>query len=151
MQVPGFVVDRVPSDRVFRPFTALPAHPELALEPEDWRDDGSGDLHPDGRSMILWEPRTPGLSLSMHRRPDGTYSGILGGRREVFDGVSGADGVTDLLLTSFAGLPEDWATEMAEQVRGRLRRRAYFDIWRPACGCSVPAIVRAGAAASATR
>eukprot|EP00892_Ulva_mutabilis_P008911 jgi/Ulvmu1/6392/UM003_0020.1 len=115
-QVPGFTVDRLPSDRVFRPFTALPAHPDVAIEPQQWRDDGSGGLHPNGRSLILWESRTPGVNLSMHRRPDGTYSGIFGGRREVFDGVAGVDDVMDLLLKSFEGLPEEWAAEMARQA-----------------------------------
>lgn len=115
-QVPEFSVDQVGSGRVFRPFTALPAHPSLSLEPPAWRDGSDGSSHPEGRSLILWESRTPGLSLSIHRRPDGTYSGTFGGRREVFDGVSGAAAVEELLVKAFAGLPPEWAKEMAEQV-----------------------------------
>lgn len=119
MQVPGFTVDQTASGRVFRPFTALPEHPSVSLEPADWRDSGNGDTHPDARSLILWESRTPGVTLSMHRRPDGTYSGIFGGRREVFDGIAGAGDVEALLVKAFAGLPQEWAEEMALQVCAR--------------------------------
>ena len=81
MQVPQFTVNRERSGRVLHSFTGLSPHHEIALEPTEWRDAEECD---DGRSLILWTSRTPGITLSMHRRPDGTFSGVFGGNQDIF-------------------------------------------------------------------
>lgn len=72
------------SGRVLHSFTGLAPHHEIVLEPTEWRDAEEND---DGRSLILWASRTPGITLSMHRRPDGTFSGAFGGNQDMFETI----------------------------------------------------------------
>lgn len=85
MQVPEFTIEcSERSDRVLHSFTGLSPHHEIVLEPSEWREAEESD---DGRSLVLWTSRTPGITLSMHRRPDGTFSGHLGGNQDIFQAI----------------------------------------------------------------
>jgi hypothetical protein len=84
LQVPEFNVNSERSGRVMHSFTGLSAHHETVLEPTEWRDAEESD---NGRSLILWTSRTPGITLSMHRRPDGTFSGVFGGSQDIFEAI----------------------------------------------------------------
>jgi hypothetical protein len=115
-QVPGFSVKTRRSGRVFHAFTSLSPHHEIILEPSEWREVEERD---GGRSLIHWASRTPGMTLSMHRRPDGTFSGIFGGQEELFERISDPSDPAEykqMLIKAFAGLAEDWADSMAAQV-----------------------------------
>jgi hypothetical protein len=82
--VPEFTVSRQQSGRVLHSFSGLSPHHEIVLEPSEWRDAEESNA---GRSLILWQSRTPGITLSMHRRPDGTFSGVVGGEQHIFEAI----------------------------------------------------------------
>lgn len=82
--MPEFTVNSERSGRVLHSFSGLSPHHEIVLEPSEWRDAEESD---DGRSLVLWASRTPGVTLSMHRRPDGTFSGVFGGKQDIFEAV----------------------------------------------------------------
>jgi hypothetical protein len=52
----------------------------------------------------------------MHRRPDGTYAGIFGGRADIFACLETVEEHEEVLRQAFAGLPEDWVKSIAQQV-----------------------------------
>jgi 2-polyprenyl-6-methoxyphenol hydroxylase-like FAD-dependent oxidoreductase len=112
-QVEGFSVDRQSSGRSFQPFVDLPATD--TLEPPEWRADVT---NPGGRSLFLWTSKVRGYTLSMNRRPDGSFAGNLTAKGSLLAELDTVEKAKDLMNRAFTGVPEQHVARIAEQVRG---------------------------------
>ena len=73
-----------------------------------------------GRSLFLWTSRVRGYTLSMNRRPDGTFAGNLTAAQELLDELDTVDKAVALIRKAFVGVPEEFVERIADQVRTAL-------------------------------
>lgn len=109
-QVPGFAVDRQSGGRSYHPFVDLPSVD--GLEPPEWRRGVTG-----GRTLFLWSSRKPGWTLSMNRRPDGSFAGNMTARRELLATLETQAAAEQLIRDAFVGVPEAHVPLIAKQAR----------------------------------
>eukprot|EP00878_Enallax_costatus_P016055 GHUV01016834.1.p1 GENE.GHUV01016834.1~~GHUV01016834.1.p1 ORF type:complete len:473 (+),score=145.50 GHUV01016834.1:831-2249(+) len=81
-----------------------------------------GDIEPPefkvnpGATLHLYTSDDPWTTFTAHNNPDGTYSGTFSLKTGGFESLQSIGEYESLLRTKFAGIPEKWIQNIAEQV-----------------------------------